>query len=317
MDGPGRIDVHHHLVPPAFKAAMRRRGIERVAGAPLPEWTPERSLGVMDANGIATALLSLSAPGVYFGDRAEAVSLSLACNEHAAEVAQAHPGRFGSFAVLPMPLVEESCREAVYALDKLGAAGVVLLASTDGVFLGDPRLDPLMAELNKRKAVVFVHPNIHQTSTQLGLDWPAFFVEFLCDTSRATANLIFSGTLERYPDIRWILSHAGGFVPYIAWRLALADGMPAIREKAPKGVLHYIRQLYFDTALSPSPYAMAALLQLVDPGHILFGSDFPFAPEPVVAAEGKSLEALPLFTAEVRAGVDRAHALKLFPQLSS
>jgi predicted TIM-barrel fold metal-dependent hydrolase len=174
-----------------------------------------------------------------------------------------------------------------------------------------------MAELDRRQTIVFVHPNIHPTSNQLDLDFPGFFVEFLCDTSRATANLIYSGTLERFTNIRWILSHAGGFIPYIAWRLALADGIPAMREKASRGVLHYIRQLYFDTALSPSPYALASLLQLVDPSHILFGSDFPFAPEVVVGLEAQTLADSPLLTPELRGGVDRGNALNLWPHLST
>lgn len=312
MAAPHRIDVHHHLIPDAFTDAMRRRGIDKVAGAALPPWSAQRSLAVMDDNGIARAVLSLSAPGVFFGDRDEAVALARACNETAARAGADHPGRFGSFAVLPMPLTEQACAEAAYALDVLQAQGIVLLASTEGYFLGDPRFDELMAELNRRRAIVFVHPNIHPTSQQIGLDIPGFFVEFLCDTSRATTNLIFSGALERYPDIRWILSHAGGFVPFIAWRLALADGMPTIRDKAPKGVLHYIRQLYFDTALSPSPFALSALLQLVDPSHILFGSDFPFAPAPVVAAETRALAGSPVLTDDLRSAIDRDNALALF-----
>lgn len=312
----GAIDVHHHLIPPAFSAAMARRGIDKVAGTPLPAWTPEASLAIMDVCDIRTAITSLSAPGVYFGDLREACDLARACNEFAAGMAVSHPGRFASFAVLPMPFAQEACAEAAYALDHLGAAGVVLLASTDGVFLGDPSLDDLMAELDRRKAIVFVHPNIHKTSTELGLEIPGFFVEFLCDTTRAVSNLVFSGTLERYPNIRWILSHAGGFVPFVAWRLGLADGIPELAAKAPKGVLHYLRNLYYDTALSPSPFALAALKQLVAPDHILFGSDFPFAPGLVVGLERQTLDASPLLNASELAGVRRDHALNLFPQLA-
>lgn len=316
MTSTGAIDVHHHLVPRAFVDVVTRRGVDRIAGAPLPPWTPERSLAVMNEHDIGTAILSVTSPGVYFGDAKEACDLARACNDDAAEIAARHPGRFSFFGILPMPLTQESCAEATRALDELGAAGIVLLASSDGVFLGDPRLDDLMRELNRRKAIVFVHPNIHRTSTELGLDIPGFFVEFLCDTTRATTNLVFSGTLERYPDIRWILSHAGGFVPFIAWRLALADALPQFAAQAPKGVLHYLRRLYYDTALSPSPFALAALKQLVDPSHILFGSDFPFAPAPVVAAECRTLAESTLLDAGELAGVRRRHALALFPHLA-
>ena len=310
----GRIDVHHHLIPPDVKAALVKHGVDKVADAALPDWTPEKSLDVMNGCGIQTAILSHASPGVHFGNLAEAKSLARSANEYAARVAADHPGHFGFFAALPMPATAESCAEAVYALDTLKADGVVLLGSTNGVFLGDPSLNELMAELNRRKAIVFVHPNIHKTSTELGLNTPKFFVEFLCDTTRAATNLIFTGTMERYPDIRWILSHAGGFLPYAAWRLSLANGIPPLAANTPKGVLHYIQQFYYDTALSPSPFAMAALKELVDPSHILFGSDFPFAPAPVSSMQVAALADLKVFDAATKAGIDRGHAQNLFPK---
>lgn len=309
-----RIDVHHHVIPPAITKTFEKRGITKVAGAEFPAWTPEKSLDVMGTNGIETALLSHAAPGVYFGDKAEAIALARSCNDYTAEVIAKHPGRFGFFAVLPMPFTAEACAEAIYALDTLKADGIVLLGSTDGKFLGDPSFDELMAELNRRKTIVFVHPNIHETSTKIGLTIPAFFVEFLCDTTRAATNLIFSGAMERYPDIRWILSHAGGFLPFIAWRLSLAMGIPPLAQNMPQGVLNYVKRFYYDTALSPSPFAMAALKELVEPDHILFGSDFPFAPAIVTDMETKALAELKMFDEATKAGIDRAHALKLFPK---
>ena len=313
----GRIDVHHHLIPPAFTAAMAQRGLTEVASTPLPKWTVQQSLDVMDLNGIDVALTSLSALGTYFDSKADAITLARACNEFAADMKVKHPGRFGSFAVLPMPFTAEACAEAIYALDVLKAEGIVLLGSTDGKFLGDPAFDELMAELDRRKTVVFVHPNLHATTDQIGLNTPLFIVEFLCDTTRAAVNLILSGTMERYPNIRWILSHAGGFLPYIAWRVSLANNFPPFVEKAPQGVLTYIRRFYYDTALSPSPFAMAALKELVDESHILFGSDFPFAPAPLVGVEVKNLEEMSVFDARTMAGIDRGHALKLFPQFAA
>lgn len=314
---PGRIDVHHHLIPPAFAQAMDKRGIKDVAGAPLPQWTPEDSLKVMDLNGTQTAITSLSAPGVHLRPDdpvAEAVDLARRCNEYAAEIAARHPGRFGSFAVLPMPFCEQSCSEAVHALDVLGADGVVLLGSTQGVFLGDASLDELMAELNRRQATVFVHPNLHATSETLGIDLPGFMMEFLCDTTRAACNLVFTGTLEKYPHIRWILAHAGGFLPYIPWRLSLGNFLPELCERAPQGVLTYLQRFYFDTALSPSPVALHALQQLVDPSQILFGSDFPFAPEVMTSMQVQELESSPQLEDSTRAMVYRKNALRLFPR---
>ena len=310
----GRIDVHHHVIPPAFVAAMSRRGFTRVAGAPLPKWTPERSIAVMDQNGIETAITSLSAPGVYFGDLGEASDLARRCNEFAAEMCARHPGRFGSFAVLPMPFTESACAEATYALDHLNADGVVLLGSTEGKFLGDPSLDELMAELDRRRATVFVHPNLHATSEAIGLEMPGFLIEFLCDTTRAALKLILSGTLERYPSIRWILAHAGGFLPYVAWRVSLANLMPPYDERAPQGVLTYVKRFYYDTALSPSRYSMAVLEELVEPSHILFGSDFPFAPEALTAVQTKTLDESLAASGGRQHGIGRGHALSLFPK---
>jgi predicted TIM-barrel fold metal-dependent hydrolase len=311
----GRIDVHHHIIPPAFVETMKTRGIDKVAGAPLPNWTPEKSIEVMDMNGIQRAITSLSAPGVHFGGGvAQASELARRCNEFAAQMRADYPTRFGNFAVLPTPFTEAACTEAIYALDVLKAEGVVLLGSTDGVFLGDPRFDELMAELNRRETIIFVHPNMHETSENIGLQTPGFLIEFLCDTTRAAVNLILTGTLEKYPKIRWILSHAGGFLPYVAWRVSLANALPQYQESAPQGVLTYIRRFYFDTALSPSRFSMAALKELVDPSHILFGSDFPFAPAPATALQCQTLDESNFWSEDIQYGINRAHALSLFPQ---
>jgi len=310
----GRIDVHHHIIPPAFVAAMERMGLEKVAGAPLPKWTPAKSVEVMDLNGIQTAITSLSAPGVHFGGGLEqARELAMRCNDFAAQMRVDFPGRFGNFAVLPTPFTEAACGEVTRALDELKADGVVLLGSTDGVFLGDPRFEELMAELDRRQATVFVHPNMHATSEQIGLQTPGFLIEFLCDTTRAAVNLILSGTLERYPRIRWILAHAGGFLPYVAWRISLANALPEFQDRAPQGVMTYLRRFYFDTALSPSRYSMAALKELVEPSHILFGSDFPFAPAPLTTLQCRTLDEDSLWAADAQYGINRGNALGLFP----
>lgn len=310
----GRIDVHHHVIPPAFVETMQAKGIEKVAGALLPKWVPEKSIAVMDANGIQTAITSLSAPGVHFGDgAAQAVDLARRCNEFSAGMVAQYPGRFGFFAVLPMPFTEQACAEAIYALDVLKADGVVLLGSTDGHFLGDPLFDELMSELDRRRAVVFVHPNLHETSINIGLNMPGFLIEFLCDTTRAAINLILSGTQEKYPNTRWILAHAGGFLPFVAGRLGTVD-IPNLERNAPRGVQHYIERFYFDTALSPSKYSMVALKELVDPSHILFGSDFPFAPAPASALQCRTLDESDVFAEQAKYGINRGNALKLFPQ---
>ncbi|TGN16800.1 amidohydrolase family protein [Leptospira ilyithenensis] len=310
------IDVHHHFIPSFYTEALKKQGIHFIASAPIPSWNPRRSLDTMDLHGIRTAITSISSPGVYFGNADAACELARRCNEYAREIAEHHPDRFGSFAVLPMPLPDKATTEAIYALDVLKADGVMLLASTRGKFLGDSDFNELMNELDKRKAKVFVHPDIHPTSEQIGLNIPGFILEFLCDTTRAAVNLIYSGTMEKYPNIKWILSHAGGFLPYVAWRVSLGNLLPEIAEKTPWGILTYLKRFYFDTALSPSPYAMAALLELVDIDHILFGSDFPFAPELLLTNQTEELQSLKQIDEPSLQNIKRDHSLKLFPQLS-
>ncbi|QRY77255.1 amidohydrolase [Pseudomonas sp. PDNC002] len=313
---PGRIDVHHHILPPFYAEALRRQGLDRAAGVPLPEWSAQRSLELLDAQGLQTAITSVSSPGVWFGNERAAAELARRCNEFAAELGQRHAGRFGSFACVPLPATGAACAEAIHALDVLKADGVVLLASNDGVFLGDPRFDELMAELDRRGATVFLHPNLHPSSQALGLTAPGFLLEFVCDTTRAAVNLILSGTLERYPRIRWILAHAGGFLPYAAWRVSLANALPQFQEQAPMGVMNYLQRFYFDTALAPAAPSMAVLRELVGPSQVLFGSDFPFAPQPLVVEQMDTLAGGDVWSAPELVGIGRGHALSLFPRFA-
>ena len=309
-----RIDVHHHIVPTQYVEALKAVGIEAAHGAGLPQWSPTRAIEVMEQNGIAVAITSISSPGVYFGDATFARDLARRCNEFSARLVGDYPDKFGFFAVLPMSDTETAVREAEYALDILKADGVVLLASTEGKFLGDPDFEELMDELNRRKTIILIHPNIHPSSENLKLNIPGYLIEFLFDTTRAVTNLIYTGTLERYPALRWILSHAGGTLPYIAWRLSLANFDPKFLDKAPRGMLAYLKSFYYDTTLSTSRYAMKSLLELVEPSQILFGSDFPFAPEPIVAKEIEDLHQLDLFDSQTLQAIERDNALTLFPR---
>lgn len=212
-----RIDTHHHIVPPAYRDWLRAQGLD-AGGRAIPIWTPEGSLAVMERNGSATAILSVSTPGVHLGDAAEARRMARAVNDYAAEVVQRHPGCFGFFATLTLPDLEGAIAEARYALDQLGADGVVLLSNVNGTYLGDPAWDPLMAELNSRAAVLFEHPSAPPGPAIAGI--PAYAADFLLDTTRSAINLARQGCLERYPDLRIVLSHGGGFIPYAAERIA-------------------------------------------------------------------------------------------------
>jgi predicted TIM-barrel fold metal-dependent hydrolase len=312
-----RIDIHHHLLPPFYIEAQKAAGMTGSAYGAFPAWSAERSLAVMDRHGIATAMLSFTAPGIWFGDPVRTVALARRCNDTLAELAAAHPGRFGAFAMLPLPDVEASLRETERALDVLGLDGVTLLTQVADRYVGHADYQPVYAELARRQAVAFVHPTYPPKSAER--DWfvPRSIIDYPLETTRTISYLLFTGTLERLPGIRFILSHAGGAMPFLAHRLALFDTLTPWIERYPKGARHYLRRLWYDTTLSTDPVQLAALQALADPARILFGSDFPYVPDAVVAAESERLDAYPGFDARTRPMVERANALALFPRLAA
>lgn len=305
-----RIDVHHHILPPDYvKLVGDARIGPLIVSGKTPQWTPAESIAAMDRNGIEKAVTSISAPGLWFGDPAATRSLTRHCNEYAAALRRDHPGRFGMFAALPLPDVEASLAEIDYALGALGAEGIGLLTNYDGRYPGDPAFAPVFDELDRRHAVVYFHPTTAPCSTCLG-EIPAATLEFPFDTTRAVASLLFGGTLARCRNVRFIFSHAGGTVPFLAERIARLERRPEFKRAAPDGVIAELKRLYFDTALSANRYAMAALLELVDPAQVLFGSDYPFAPEATMAASVQGLAALGLDARTLR-GIERDNALRL------
>jgi 6-methylsalicylate decarboxylase len=308
---PYRIDTHHHILPPDYLSALASLGITASGGRPLPEWDVHSTLALMDRHAIATAITSIAEPGIYFGDRRFARDLARRCNEYSAQLLHEYPQRFGALAILPLPDVDAALRELEYALDTLQLDGVVLLSSVDGRYPGDPMFDELFTELNRRKAVVFLHPTVPAINSELKLDLPSFLIEFVFDTTRAVTNLIYSGTLERCPGIRFILAHVGGTVPYLAYRISMGQIM---LPGAPQGVMTYLKQFYYDTALSANPYALRSLQELVDATHILFGSDYPFAPEVVTGFTVHGVQNYHGFDEQARKAIERESALALFPR---
>lgn len=315
---PGHIDVHHHSLNPRYREALARHGFDNVGGIPAPAWDRSIAARQMDDNGITAAVTSVSAPGVHFGDDSEARSLARHCNEFSAGLVRDEPARFGLFAVLPLPDVDGALEEIAFSFDTLGADGVVLMSShLDGSYLGDPRFDAVMAELDRRRAVAFIHPQVPATGVAPQVDIPVFAMDFTFDTTRAAFNLVWRGTVERYPNIRFVLAHAGGTVPYLSWRFNLLWGSPEVQERAPKGALHYLKQFYYDTALSPTATTLGSLLQLVDIDHVLFGSDFPFAPAAVSSASVRLLSGSDLLDPDSLRSVMRTNAERLFPRLAA
>lgn len=308
---PRRIDVHQHLLPSFYREALARSGIADAGGRALPDWSPESALEGMDLLGTETALLSVSTPGTGFlADPAEATALARRLNDFCAGLAHDHPGRFGWFATLPLPDVDTAAAEAERALAGLGADGVTLLANNRGTYVGAEGQDALWRVLDARAAVVFVHPADLPAPVVDGI--PPFAADFLLDTTRAAYLLVRNGVVSRYPRIRFVLSHAGGFVPYASHRMAVA--IAADTGRSPRDVLDDLRGFYFDTALSSSPAALPTLLAFARPGHVLFGSDRPFAP---TAASQYFTNGLDTGTApDVRHTINRAAAETLFPRLA-
>jgi 6-methylsalicylate decarboxylase len=311
MASPRRIDVHFHLIPPFYREAVYAAGRGPAIGR-YPEWTPQLALELMDAHGIEVALTSLAQPGVGFASGASAQQLARRCNDYAAELVARWPMRFGAFGTVPMGSIEGALDAIAYSLDTLKFAGVSLFASYGENFLGDGRFDPLLAALDERGAVVFVHPGLHPSSSSLALPWPAFMMEYLFDTTRAVVNLVFSRAIARFPRIRFILPHAGGLVPYFAWRLSVSPmidpRLPRLsRDEVDAGLKHF----WYDNALSPGAQTFGALDHVALPERIVFGTDYPFANPRVIAEMIKTYES-GFLSAARRAEIDRGNALALF-----
>jgi predicted TIM-barrel fold metal-dependent hydrolase len=305
---PFRIDTHHHFTVPKLLTESAAKGVTQ---AGLQDWTPQKSLDQMDKGGVATSIISISDPGVWFGDNAAARALARECNEYAAKLIRDYPGRFGLFATLPLPDVDGSLLEIEYAFDTLKADGACVLSSYGGKYLGNPAFAPLMAELNRRKAVVFCHPYCAACGTETVLsDGQNRGVEFVFDTTRTIVSLLSNGTVVRYPDIRFIWSHGGGTVPYITSRLN------GVAQNVPNGLLYELQKFYYDTAQAFNPYTMPSFKKLVPASHILFGTDFPLGGGSGAAVSKGLIENGGFSESELR-GIDRENALGLLPRLKT
>ncbi len=289
----GRIDVHYHILPPRYLAVEQVHDaimgfvsgvLGQAAARQIVEgWTAANALEELDRNEIATGVASIGSLGISFGDVAQGRRLAREWNEDAAQLGRDYPGRFGLFATIPLTDVEGSLKEIEYAFDILGADGIALTTSYGTSWLGDPPFTPVFEELNRRKAVVFVHPTAPVCSCKMASLGP-FLIETPTDTTRTITNLVYTGTLQRFPDIRFIFCHAGGTITAVAGRIGDFIGRrPDFAALVPQGFGAELGKLYYDTAGAADRAAMAALLTLVPAAHVLFGSDYPFVPIPVTA----------------------------------
>ena len=306
---PFRVDVHHHLVYPGY---LDEIGQTR-SGSGF-KWTPEMSIEDMDKSGIAVSMLSLIQPGTAVPEGEKARNIARRSNEYCAQLVRDHPGRFGSFAMLPLLDADGSLKEIEYALDTLKAGGIGLMTSYQDKYLGDPAFVPVWEELNRRKAVVYTHPLTPDCCRNTVKGLPAGVIEYATDTTRTIASLVFSGTAARYPDIRWIFSHGGGTMPFLLSRFTREEAVMKEREqRLPRGFLYELKKFYYDTAQANHAGALAALVRVIPVTQVLYGSDFPFRPG------GEANEGLAQFHFKPRdlRAIDRDNAIRLLPSLKA
>jgi predicted TIM-barrel fold metal-dependent hydrolase len=311
---PSRIDLHAHYLPDFYRAALAAAGLSRPDGIPaIPSWDETTALQAMDALSVRTAMLSISSPGVHFGDKGKAVEMARLVNEEAVRLAERHPGRFGLFASLPAPEIEESVEELRYALDVLDADGIVLETNQRGMYLGNERLEPIFAEVASRSSVIFIHPTSPFGADELSLDYPAPVLEFMFETTRSIADLILAGVLQRHPGLRVIVPHAGAALPVLVNRIdllapALSNGalVPEAREA--------MKLLHFDLAGAPVEELLRALLSVASPEKLHYGSDYPFTPLAACSALATRLENTPTLTDSLRDAVFHSNSVRLFPR---
>jgi len=300
-----RIDVHHHYVPPVHADAMATR---RAGGRP-PKWSPQMSLEEMDKSGIATAIVSLVQPATWFADDiALSRRITRESNEYGAKMMQDHPGRFGLFAALALPDTEGSLKEIEYALDTLKADGIGLMTSYGDKYLGNTSFEPVYAELNRRKALVYVHPTSPACCTKLDTGLSPGTVEYATDSTRTIGQLVISGSAAKFPDIRWIFSHSGGTLPFLTGRF-----IRLAQERKLPDPLPAFRRFHYELAQGNTPGQIAALLKMVPLSQVLYGTDYPFRG----GAEVNAGIADWGFNAADLRSIERDTAMTLIPRLKS
>lgn len=313
MSGPGAIDVHAHYLPEVYRAALLDNGHGQPDGFPqIPNWSAEEHVAAMNRLGIATSLLSISSPGVYFGDDAATRDRAREVNEEGRRAVVDHPGRFGLLASLPLPDVGAANAEIAYCCDHLDVDGFTLLTNIGGTYLGDPAFQPVFDELDRRGARLFIHPTSPACWEHTSLGRPRPMLEFFFDTTRTVVDLVLNGIVARHPGIEFLIPHAGATLPMVADRVSvfsqLLDVDPGV------DVLRDLGRLHFDLAGFPLPRQLDALLTLTTLEHIHYGSDYPFTPEFAAAMAGDRLAEVGDPAASLMDAL-RANTEHLFPGL--
>ncbi|MCX7314507.1 MAG: amidohydrolase family protein [Alphaproteobacteria bacterium] len=308
---PHRIDVHAHIVPPAWFAAMQVIGRDDF---PLKNWSVAKMIEDMDKGGVATSMTSPTTPQVTPLGKDTAVKVARESNEYAKKLMADHPGRFGVWATLPLPHIDESLKEIAFAFDTLKVDGIGMMTSYGDKWLGHPMFAPIWEELNRRKATVYTHPTSANCCANLVQGVPDYVIEFGTDTTRTIASLILSGTSQKYPDINWIWSHGGGALTAFAERFQwqLVNTTPYKGKITLEQMNGELKRFYYDTAAISGAVTLGALNQLVSASQIVYGTDFPYR---TAADHTKGVTAF--FKGDELKKVERENALKLAPRLKS
>ena len=329
---PRRIDFHHHFMSPEVMSFARSKGLN----PPPPVWTLSKALEDMDKGGTATALLSgIEIPAGLEGDIETVRKTMRIQNDYAAKLRAEHPGRFGVLALVPLALndIEGCMREIDYALGTLNADGFAVMTSYGDRYIGDPVWDPVYEELNRRKAIVFVHPHSPQCCSQIAKPAPQTVVEYGADTTRVIANLLFSGRAHKLSNITWVFAHGGGVMPFVIERFLNAtteEIVPGIvtkgqggkgivgdnprKEAMPNGVLYELRRMYYDTAQCSNAVAMGALRKVVPVSQIVFGTDFHWR---TAEETGRGLVTSKIFNDAELHAINRGNVERILPRYKS
>lgn len=286
------VDLHTHIIIPEYTEVLKAHGAELEETFPLPTWDAGRHIAFMDRAGIRTAVLTMPAPQPYYGDTEESARCIRRVNEASAAVKRQYPGRFRFCASLPLPDVDAAIREAVYALDTLGADGVKLATNSRGQYLGAAELDPLLEVLNERHALVIIHPHRPTPcSGEIIAATPLAMYEYPADTTRAVVNMLVRNVPARYPNLKVVVPHCGSFLPLALPRMKSI--LPAMVNQGYMQPIDWednLSHLYFDLAGSPTGEVLHSLLTITTPDHILYGSDYPYLPDAVLQANLQRLK---------------------------
>lgn len=300
MNSDSYIDFHTHPIPESFISGLQELGIDAIEedGFPLPKWSVEDHLAFMKDAGISHSVLTLPTPHIHNGDDEKALAVSHRINREMASYVQQDPEHFSFCACLPLPYAEGSLQEISYAMDQLHAVGVKVPTNANGIYLGDPMLDPVMEELNRRKALVIIHPcRARQIPRNVITGKVMAIYEYPADTTRAVLNMIANRIMTRFPDIRWIIPHTGSFLAYELQRFKGVSGILAnLKMMEPVSIDDEVGNLYYDIAGDPEPHALEMLLKITDADHIVYGSDWPHSPAKVIIAKKNHMENNPAYT---------------------